>query len=203
MPITTEHLRALVEPLVVGRGYDLDDVTISGSGPDTELTVVVDRDGGTDLDDIAVLTRDISTALDDAPGLPDEPYLLEVTSPGVDRPLTLPRHWRRALGRKVALDLKPQAPGETKGRRVTGRVGPLDGDAATITIVANENGRLLRETLHLNSITKAVVQVDFSRPSPRELEMCGLDADEIARRRDSAAHDVTAPDLTNQEHTTN
>jgi len=95
---------AVVEPVVVAAGYDLEDLAVVRMGRRFVVRASVDRDGGVPLDDVADLARDISAALDAAESgtelIPSE-YQLEVSSPGVDRPLKLPRHWRRNVGRLV------------------------------------------------------------------------------------------------------
>ncbi|MCH5642422.1 MULTISPECIES: ribosome maturation factor RimP [unclassified Gordonia (in: high G+C Gram-positive bacteria)] len=176
MPIGSAGLRELVEKLVTDRGFDLEDAVVRTRDGQEEFSIVVDRDGGSDLDVLAELSNEIGEVLDAAPDLADTPFTLEVTSPGVDRPLTLPRHWRRARGRKVVVDS-----GSDGGKAtIAGRVGPITDDQ--VSIVVNRKGRLDVATVDLNSITKAVVQVDFSRPSVAELEMCGLDTAEIEAR---------------------
>ncbi|AZG44088.1 ribosome maturation factor RimP [Gordonia insulae] len=178
MSITAEQVSRLVEPVIAGRGFDLEDVLVTAAGERADVTIVVDRDGGGDLDVLADLSREISDVLDGAPPTADAAYTLEVTSPGVDRPLTLERHWRRALGRKATVELRSD---DDSSRRVTGRVGPVaDGH---VRLAVNEKGRLRTEDVDLAAVVSAVVQVDFSRPSSAELEMCGLDADEIRRRQ--------------------
>jgi ribosome maturation factor RimP len=102
---TKKRLLALVEPLAVAAGYDLEDLEVVRMGRRYVLRITVDRDGGVPLDAVAELARAISGALDDAESaggevIPGE-YQLEVSSPGVSRPLTLPRHWRRNVGRLV------------------------------------------------------------------------------------------------------
>ncbi|WP_232719271.1 ribosome maturation factor RimP [Gordonia metallireducens] len=180
MPISPPQVSELVEKLVVEQGFDLEDVIVNRRDGQDELTIVVDRDGGSDLDVLADLSNRISEVLDAVPELADEdPYVLEVTSPGVDRPLTLPRHWRRNTGRRVAVDLAPDEGSDE--RSITGRIGKLD--ETNVEIVMNHRGRIAVETIPLEAVTRAVVQVDFSQPSVAELELCGLDADEIERRR--------------------
>jgi ribosome maturation factor RimP len=102
------RVRAVIEPVVAAAGYDLEDVGISRAGRRHVLRVLVDTDGGISLDDVAVVSREISNALDAAEEAQGEvlagEYQLEVSSPGVDRPLTEPRHWRRNVGRLVAVD---------------------------------------------------------------------------------------------------
>jgi ribosome maturation factor RimP len=102
------RVRAVIEPVITGAGYDLEELRLSRAGRRHLLRVLVDADGGIGLDDIAVVSREISQALDAAEETEGEvlagEYQLEVSSPGVDRPLTLPRHWRRNVGRLVAVN---------------------------------------------------------------------------------------------------
>ncbi|GGK90251.1 ribosome maturation factor RimP [Mangrovihabitans endophyticus] len=98
----------VIEPVVTAAGYDLEDVSVSRAGRRHVARVLVDSDGGIGLDDIAVVSRGISEALDAADDAGSEvlagEYQLEVSSPGVDRPLTRPRHWRRNVGRLVTVN---------------------------------------------------------------------------------------------------
>jgi ribosome maturation factor RimP len=115
----TEHpertpLAALVAPAVESTGLYFEAATVEGEPGQLILTVVVDHADGTaglDLDEVAEVARAISTALDaagtDLPELGTEPYQLEVSSPGVERPLTEPRHWRRNVGRLVSVEVRP------------------------------------------------------------------------------------------------
>jgi ribosome maturation factor RimP len=105
---TKARVRAVIEPVVAAAGFDLEDIGLSRAGRRHLLRVLVDADGGISLDDVAVVSREISRALDSAEENGAEvvagEYQLEVGSPGVDRPLTLPRHWRRNVGRLVAVN---------------------------------------------------------------------------------------------------
>lgn len=102
------RVRQVIEPVLADAGYDLEDVSVTRAGRRHVVRVLVDTDGGIKLDDVAVVSREISAALDEAEERGGEvlagEYQLEVGSPGVDRPLTLPRHWRRNRGRLVAVD---------------------------------------------------------------------------------------------------
>jgi ribosome maturation factor RimP len=98
------QLRELLSPVVSAAGYDLEDVELSSAGRRSVVRVIVDRDGGVDLDAVAEISRPVSDALDAADAFGESAYVLEVTSPGVDRPLTAPRHWRRNVGRLVEVD---------------------------------------------------------------------------------------------------
>jgi ribosome maturation factor RimP len=77
---------------------DLEAVKLTSAGRRVLLRVVIDADGGISLDDIAEVSRELSAKLDASDVMGETPYTLEVTSPGTDRPLTQPRHWRRAAG---------------------------------------------------------------------------------------------------------
>jgi ribosome maturation factor RimP len=121
----TERIVGLLEPAVAAMGMDLEDVRITSAGRRRLLRIVVDADGGVSLDDIAVVSRELSAALDRAAAMGEASYTLEVSSPGVDRPLTEPKHWRRAVGRMVTAPLRtgPEAAGVPGGpATVTGRV---------------------------------------------------------------------------------
>jgi ribosome maturation factor RimP len=108
---------AAIAPVVAASGMDLEAVRVTPAGRRRLLRVVVDRDGGLSLDDAAQVSRDLSAALDASNVMGDFPYTLEVTSPGVDRPLSEPRHWRRAAGRLVTVAVADA--GETTGRVVS------------------------------------------------------------------------------------
>jgi ribosome maturation factor RimP len=144
-------------------GYEIEDVLIDTATRPPRITVVADGDEPLDLDSIAALSRSASDLLDrvDTP-----PYVLEVTSPGVERPLTTEKHYRRARGRKVELTL-------SDGSQLTGRLGEIrDG---TVRLVVREGAKAnfsVRE-LPVDGITEAVVQVEFSPPNQRELELAG------------------------------
>lgn len=148
-------------------GYEIEDVVIHAGARPPRITVIADGDEGLDLDSIATLSRSASELLDAADSLKsDSPYVLEVTSPGVDRPLTAEKHFRRARGRKVELTM-------SDGSQLTGRLGETrDG---TVHLVVPDGGRgnySVRE-LPLSGIAKAIVQVEFSPPNQRELELAG------------------------------
>jgi ribosome maturation factor RimP len=120
----TSRLTGWIEPVVTGAGYDLEDLVVTPAGRRSVVRVVVDRDQGVTLDDIAEVSRAVSEVLDANDDGMGTPYVLEVTSPGVDRPLTDPRHWRRNTGRLVTVTVGPA--GRTE--EVTGRVTAV-GDA--------------------------------------------------------------------------
>ena len=100
-----DRLTRLLEPVVHALDLDLESVRVSAAGRRRLLRVIVDGDGGVSLDTIALASRELSARLDQAVEMGELPYTLEVSSPGIDRPLTEPRHWRRAVGRLVVVPL--------------------------------------------------------------------------------------------------
>jgi ribosome maturation factor RimP len=147
-------------------GYEIEDVVIDAAARPPRITVVADGDEPADLDSIASLSRSASALLDSVDHTAT-PYVLEVTSPGVDRPLTTEKHYRRARGRKVELTL-------SDGSQLSGRLGETH--AGTVRLVVREGGGKanfsVRE-LPLDGVSKAIVQVEFSPPNPLELELAG------------------------------
>ena len=156
-------LEALLEPIVRAAGLDLESVRVGSAGRRRLLRVVVDADGGVSLDDIALVSREASLRLDDTGAMGEAPYTLEVSSPGVDRPLTQRRHWRRAVGRLVRVPLAgPGGPGPTAG----GPAAPVEGRV----VAAGDNGIILEvdgEHLDLGyaELGPGRVQVEFGRPA--------------------------------------
>jgi ribosome maturation factor RimP len=128
--VDAEKVAIVVEPVISAMGMDLDGVRVSAAGRRRLLRLIVDADGGVSLDDIARASRELSAVLDDSPVMGDVPYTLEVSSPGVDRPLTERRHWRRAIGRLVVAPLAGAGPDAT----VTGRVAGASADGITLDI---------------------------------------------------------------------
>lgn len=161
---TRERLLGLLGPVVSAAGYDLDDITVTAAGRRSLVRVSVDADGGIDLDAIAAVSRAVSEAIDgtdaEAPGggAFAGPYVLEVSSPGIDRPLTEQRHWRRAIGRLV----RAQAGDAT----ISGRVLETSDTGVTFDIDGS------RHDIGWAQLTRGVVQVEFNRASeacePRE-----------------------------------
>lgn len=144
------ELRAFVEPVVTAAGCDLEEIVVSPAGRRRLLRLVVDRDGGVSLDVIADVSTAVAAALDDSAAMGETPYVLEVSSPGVDRPLTAARHWRRAVGRRVRVPLRA-------GGSLDGRVVEAD-EQDVLLLVAGEQRRV-----PLAQLGAGVVQVEFRR----------------------------------------
>ena len=157
------QLTALLTPVVEEVGLDLEDVALVKQGGQqtrtTEVRVLVDKDGGVNLDDVARVSLAISAALDLPAAdviLGSTPSVLEVSSPGVDRPLVEPRQWRRAVGRLVRVGL-------TAGGEVTGRIIEADAHGVRLAVVGSKPGaKAATRTFHFDEIGPGRVQVEFN-----------------------------------------
>ena len=172
-----QQLIDLLTPVIAAEGYDLEDLSVTAAGRRSLIRITVDADNGIDLDGVAAVSRSISTALDDDTDGGDAafagPYVLEVSSPGVDRPLTEPRHWRRAAGRLVEFPVTERAGSH---RVVTGRVKALEGSDLVVDVAGTE------QRFALDTVGSGRVQVEFSRPgqsvdSDSELALDDSDSD--------------------------
>ena len=155
-----QPLLGVLEPIVRAAGFELDELDVHAVGRRHTVKLVVDAEHGVDLDDIARLSRAAAAELDTREHLIGGSYTLEVTSPGVDRPLTLPRHWRRAHLRLVAV------------RRHEG--GPLIarvGTAGTESVTVLADGALVE--LRYADVAHAAVQVEFRHPPDAEIRLLG------------------------------
>jgi ribosome maturation factor RimP len=164
---TTARLTASVEPVVTAAGYDLEELVVRAAGQRSVVRVVVDGDAGVSLDDVADLSRAVSEVLDaDGDDMGRSPYVLEVTSPGVDRPLSLPRHWRRNAGRLVTVAVGPERARE----QVTGRVLRVQDDGVVLAVEKGgaKKGQVRRavgeRTVAWAELGEGRVQVEFTRP---------------------------------------
>jgi ribosome maturation factor RimP len=165
-PVDPAELTALLDPVVRAAGMDLESVRVGSAGRRRLLRLVVDRDGGVGLDEIADVSRDISAKLDASTTMGDAAYTLEVSSPGIDRPLTEPRHWRRARGRLVAVPLAGAAGSAVSagitasppGQQVTGRVVTAGDRGVTLTVEGRN-----REFTYAQ-LGPGRVQVEFGKP---------------------------------------
>jgi ribosome maturation factor RimP len=147
---TRDRVTAAVEDPLGSLGFDLEAVELTPAGKRRLLRVAVDRDGGVTLDDIAEATREVSRAIDDAEAMGEAAYTLEVTSRGVDRPLTLPRHWRRNHDRLVKVTT-------IEGETLTGRIGDCDDERVVLDVSGTARA------LGYGEVAKALVQIEFNR----------------------------------------
>ena len=143
-----EQLLQILEPITSQMGLDLEDVEIKSAGKHSIVQVSIDKDGGINLDEVASISNQISEVLDTQEIFGENPYTLEVGSPGIDRALTLPRHWRRNNGRLVKVNFGSNSE--------IGRI--IESDEEKVTLDVKGKSRIL----FFNKIDKAFIQVEFN-----------------------------------------
>jgi ribosome maturation factor RimP len=184
----TARLAGWIGPVVEGAGYDLEELVVTPAGRRSVVRVVVDRDAGVSLDDIAEVSRAVSDVLDtNDDGMGRTPYVLEVSSPGVDRPLTEQRHWRRNTGRLVTVTIG-------SAEQVTGRVLAVDAGGVTLAVEApgKPGARRKPPTPRLvpwAELGSGRVQVEFGRPGGSGDDLHDVDTDDIDTDDDSDDED--------------
>jgi len=161
-----QSITELIEPAVTEAGFYLEEVQNTSAGSHRVVTCIVDGQTPLNLDQVTAVSRLISELLDTAAFMGETPFTLEVTSPGVDRPLTLPRHWTKNLSRLVKVTLQD-------GTVTTGRLTEFND--ATATLVENIKGRIKTHQINFTDIKRAVVEIEFNRK------------EEAARLHDEAA----------------
>jgi ribosome maturation factor RimP len=159
---TRDRLAEILTAPLSAVGLDVEHVEVTQAGRRRLLRVAVDRDGGVTMDDIADATREVSQVLDDSDAMGRQPYTLEVTSPGTDRPLVLPRHWRRNRGRLVRATLRD-------GTTLTGRVTASNEDSASLDVDGTVH------EIPLDTVARAQVQIEFNRSPLAPEPVDGLD----------------------------
>jgi ribosome maturation factor RimP len=152
---TRERIAEELSGPLAALGLDVEAVELTPAGSRRVLRVAVDQDGGVRDSDLVDASRVASEVLDGSDVMGKSPYTLEVTSPGVDRPLTLPRHWRRNADRLVRVTL-------TEGEVLTGRIGASTDEAVTLDVEGEA-----REVAYAD-VTRAVVQIEFNRRREEE-----------------------------------
>ena len=150
----TQAITDLISPAVTEAGFYLEEVQIASPGSHRTVTCVVDGPTPLNLDQVTVVSRIISELLDSADIMGDTPFTLEVTSPGVDRPLTEVRHWTKNLTRLIKTTLND-------GSVITGRLTEFD--EINATLVENIKGRIKSHTVAFADIQRAVVEIEFNR----------------------------------------
>lgn len=141
-----EDISQAIRPAIEASGNFLEEVTLTQDGSSQLMSVIVDNVNHLNLDEVTVLTKAISEILDTLEVLGDTPFTLEVGSPGLDRPLTQPRHWKKNHGRLVSVEL-------SDGTKVLGRIGDLT-DAG---VIVDET------TLNFADIDRAVIEIEFKK----------------------------------------
>ena len=139
-----EDISAAIRPIIEATGNYLEELTITSAGKVKILTVIVDSDSHLNLDQITAVTKEISEVIETLEELGDSAFTLEVTSPGIDRPLTKPRHWRKNLDRLVKITM-------TSGQDIQGRIG----EATETVVLVND------QKVSFEDIKRAVLEIEF------------------------------------------
>ena len=141
-----EEISAAITPALSDLGFYLEDITITSAGRRSMLTVIVDGDTHLSLDQVTVATKAISEIVENIQSLGQAPFTLEVTSPGLDRPLTKPRHWRKNVDRLVKVIL-------LDGGEVKGRVKDASETSTTID----------EQVVDFTDIKRATLEIEFKQ----------------------------------------
>ena len=141
-----EQVAAVITPAIQALGFYVEDISITAAGRRSMLTVIVDGDTHLSLDQVTVATKAISEIVENLPTLGNNPFTLEVTSPGLDRPLTKPRHWRKNKDRLIKIVLND-------GKEVTGRI--KDSTGADVTVD--------EQNIKFADIKRATLEIEFKQ----------------------------------------
>jgi ribosome maturation factor RimP len=149
-----DQISELVTPAVSDLGFYLEDVHVATPGNHRIVTCIVDGDASLNLDQVTSVSRVISELLDEAAFMGETPFTLEVTSPGVDRPLTQPRHFAKNVDRLLKII-------KLDGSEVTGRILSNTDHDVTLTVLIKKEST--EQTVLLSDIKRAVVEIEFNR----------------------------------------
>ena len=167
-----EELRDRIAPVAAAHGMDVEDVRTTKAGAKSQVIVALDSDSRPTLDELEVVSQELSALFDASEDAGElnfgAGYTLEVTTPGVDLPLTAPRHWRRARGRLVAVG------------DATYRVGALDEDETRVVLVEDGAKSPQVRVRPVSELSGAVVEVEFNQPPKAEVELAELTFEEAS-----------------------
>ena len=150
----TDQIVQLVTPAVQAQGFFLEEVLLVSPGIHRIVTCIVDGQSSLNMDQVTAVSRAISELLDEAAFMGEAPFTLEVTSPGVDRPLTKPRHFAKNVDRLLKVV-------RNDGEVVTGRIS---GNTETeLTLSVNEKKEVKEVVIALADIKRATVEIEFNR----------------------------------------
>ena len=145
------NIAELLTPVISQAGFILEEVSVTPAGKRRIVSVVIDReDSNPSLDEVTLVSKSVSAILDDYSQLGSMPFTLEVTTPGVDRPLTQPRHWRKNIGRLVKVT-------PVEGEKFVGRIKSVSNEGAILEFPAEES------TVTFAQVKRAVIEIEFNR----------------------------------------
>lgn len=179
---TVEEITAMIAPLAQRKGMDVELVNIARAGKKSVVKIALDSETRPTLDELEVVSNEIGEIFDQAEEKDEANfgagYSLEVTTPGVDHPLSLPRHWRRNRGRLVSIS-------DEHGQKTLWRIGPLD-DAETSVAVIPHDPKAKKpgepRVISVSDSPRAVVEIEFSKPPAAELAAAEQSFEELTQR---------------------
>jgi len=149
-----DQISELITPALHQAGYFLEDVNLVNPGQHRIVTVIVDGEAGLNLDQVTVASKLVSELLDEASFMGETPFTLEVTSPGIDRPLTLPRHFTKNVDRLLKVT-------KNDGVVVIGRI--QSNTENDVTLEVTEKKEVKEVVITLAEIKRALVEIEFNR----------------------------------------
>lgn len=149
-----DQISELISPALQEAGYFLEDINVVSPGNHRIVTVIVDGESALNLDQVTVASKLVSALVDEASFMGETPFTLEVTSPGIDRPLTLPRHFAKNLTRLLKIT-------KSDGSVITGRIASNTDSDVTLTVVEKKETKEV--AVALSDIKRAVVEIEFNR----------------------------------------
>lgn len=149
-----DQISELITPVLQQAGYFLEDVNVVSPGNHRIVTVIVDGESALNLDQVTVASKLVSELMDEAAFMGETPFTLEVTSPGIDRPLTLPRHFAKNVTRLLKIT-------KNDGEVVNGRI--TTNTEFDVTLAILEKKTTSEVTVLLADIKRAVVEIEFNR----------------------------------------
>jgi ribosome maturation factor RimP len=141
-----EQVAAAITPIIESLGFYVEDIAITSAGKRSMLTVIVDGDTHLSLDQVTVATKAISEIVENLPTLGNNPFTLEVTSPGLDRPLTKPRHWQKNKDRLIKIILND-------GKEIKGRIK----DSTQLAVTVDE------QVINFADMKRATLEIEFKQ----------------------------------------
>jgi len=141
-----EQVAAAITPAIESLGFYVEDIAITSAGKRSMLTVIVDGDTHLSLDQVTVATKAISEIVENLPTLGNNPFTLEVTSPGLDRPLTKPRHWQKNKDRLIKIILND-------GKEIAGRIKDSTQSAVTVD----------EQVINFADMKRATLEIEFKQ----------------------------------------
>lgn len=173
---SNEDIEQVIVPLATGYGLDVEDIKVNRAGAKSAVAIKLDSDNRTDLDKLEVVSREIGELFDaeEAAGRLNfgAGYTLEVSTPGVDMPLTVARHWRRNRGRRVTVEIEGQAR--------TVRIGAMNEQETAVILIERNKRELSTSVVQLADVPRAVVEIEFAQPAQDEIALAGSTFDEVA-----------------------